>query len=974
MKKLANRIKSGTRFSTLLITSFVAQTTGCVLIISLCFYFYFDRRLTVEFQDKLKAQQGQTELILEKRMEQVQRRLRDLSLDNTIRVTMMLGVTPQLEERITNLYQPENGIHFFIQPASEWAWLPAAYPGLDKELIRECLNHSLASNNGKYAGNDRLVWYFSTPVMRRTELLGSAFVIYDPLEDRYLLETLRQTMDDGSDLAIRRPEGLLSVLTGSLLPLSPDSKGSPPGPFLARADHLLLPLEGFPEIFFLASRENLEQEKQKLFLLLGLFSILVMGLSSLIGVLVGRQMSKPLRKLAAKAEEISDLKKESLFQGSGLYREFNQLSQAFNSMIISLSEEKSRYTELLRNIDDAVYILDEDGRMIEANEATLRHLEYSSLPRERVAEFLPAAYLDVLLSHLKRTADGHMAGITIRSVHLTASGKRVPVEINSRVITYQGKNVVLNVARDLSSRLETEKALMESEKRYRSILDNIEESYFEIDFGGTIFFCNHAFSSLLGTPAEKIQGAHHGSIAEKEASANLSSMIELIRKTGTPARLANYGIIRPDGGSRVLDLSISLIRDTTDQPLGIRCVGRDITEQLRDQEEKQRLKQQLQRSLRLEALGTLAGGIAHDFNNILAAVMAYADLSLLQKPQNPELRVFLDRIKKAGIRGRDLVAQILAFSRQGETTRKPLDIVPVIKETLRMLTPSLPEQIRISSELNTGAGMILADPTQIHQVMMNLCLNARDAMRDGGGLLTIELDKVNIDAEQVHRFSILKTGDHLRLRVSDSGTGIPGEALEHIFEPFYTTKKPSEGTGMGLAVVHGIVSRHEGEILVTSTPGQGTCFEIHFPLVENTSTAQHEMEPPVTPGNSQFRILVVDDEEDFLQAVTRIIKHLGFQVESRTSSREALDLFRASPDHFHLVITDQVMPELTGTELAQEILKTGANIPVVLFTGYNEAVSAENAHDKGIRKYALKPLTVKDIADIINEAISEPSC
>ncbi len=531
--------------------------------------------------------------------------------------------------------------------------------------------------------------------------------------------------------------------------------------------------------------------------------------------------------------------------------------------------------------------------------------------------------------------------------------------------------MILNVARDLTSRLEAEQALRESEERYRSILENIAEGYFEIDAAGTICFFNQAFCSLLGRSPGEVHGADPARTAAPESAARLAALIETIRATAAPARLSPYTIIRPDGEERVLDLSLSLIANGNGGSIAIRGVGRDITEQLQIEREKSELKLQRQRGLRLEALGTLAGGIAHDFNNLLAAALGYAELCLLEQlPQDGELPLYLQRIKEVTFRGRELVAQILTFSRQNEGVLQPVDIVPVVKETLKMLAPALPAEIELRTVIDPQAGLILSNPTQIHQVLMNLCVNSHHAMRETGGVLEVAIEGTEIDATE-WRPAMPEPGRYLRLRVRDTGTGMTNEVLERIFEPFFTTKKPSEGTGMGLAVVHGIVTHHGGEIFVSSRPGEGTCFEIYFPAIAgNGTTLLEEDEKQLPPLPRSCVVLLVDDEEDLVRAGARMLEHLGCRVTATTSSHEALQIFRRSPDLFDLLITDQVMPGLTGMDLAQEVMAVRPQLPVVLFSGHAEAVSPEEALNKGIHRFALKPLSLKDLAAVLHEALA----
>ncbi|MDA8163838.1 MAG: HAMP domain-containing protein, partial [Desulfobacteraceae bacterium] len=356
-------MKRGIRFSSFLMASFVSQAIGCVLLISLCLYLYFDGRITREFRDKLHAQQGQAELILEKRMEEVQRRLKDLSLDNTIRVTLMLGVAPQMEERIKAGYPAENGMYFFVRGGEGRGWVPRAYPGLDAGLVRACLPAPGDWNSGRREGADRLVWYFSAPLMRRTELLGTAVALYDPAEDRELATALRHVMEGGSDLVIRGPLRMVHLKTGAVLP---GGEGHPGGP-ADEEEQALTPLPGNPDILFMATHTSLARERTRLALLLGTLSLVVIAFSATLGIVLGKRMARPIKELAAQAQEIGAARKVSLFEGSSIHPELNQLARAFNSMLTSLAEEKSRHAELLRHIGDAVYILDPQGGIVEAN-------------------------------------------------------------------------------------------------------------------------------------------------------------------------------------------------------------------------------------------------------------------------------------------------------------------------------------------------------------------------------------------------------------------------------------------------------------------------------------------------------------------------------------------------------------------------------------------------------------------------------
>ena len=322
------------------------------------------------------------------------------------------------------------------------------------------------------------------------------------------------------------------------------------------------------------------------------------------------------------------------------------------------------------------------------------------------------------------------------------------------------------------------------------------------------------------------------------------------------------------------------------------AMARDITEQKRAEREKAALQEQLQHAQKMEAIGTLAGGIAHDFNNILAAILGYAELAALRVPGNSEARKNLDECLRAVHRARNLVRQILAFSRQGKEERKPLDARPIVKEGLKFLRASLPATIEIRERIEGNPGLIEADPTEIHQVLMNLCTNAAHAMREKGGVLEVSLEGVRLPAEQTSLGPEMRPGPYLKLRVSDTGEGIPAEIRSRIFEPYFTTKEVGKGTGLGLAVVHGIVTRSRGAIRVASEPGKGSTFEVFLPELQAPPSASREEKFEPLPLGGRERILFVDDEQATAEITRSMLERLGYEVEVRTSSIEAREMFR----------------------------------------------------------------------------------
>jgi PAS domain S-box-containing protein len=418
---------------------------------------------------------------------------------------------------------------------------------------------------------------------------------------------------------------------------------------------------------------------------------------------------------------------------------------------------------------------------------------------------------------------------------------------------------------------------------------------------------------------------------------------------------------RVAGSERKFRIVTSPIRNTQGWVMGAIEIMEDITE-------RQRLEMQLRQAQKMEAIGTLAGGIAHDFNNILSAIIGFSELCLDEADPGGTLEENLREVLHASHRARDLVRQILAFSRQGETDRKPLQSGLVIKEALKLLRSTLPSTIEIDIQINSHS-LIMGDPTQIHQIIMNLGANAADAMETNGGVLAVSLTDMVMDdpaAWDVH----LAPGTYQRLSVADTGDGIAPEQLDAIFEPYFSTKPEGKGTGLGLSVVHGIVHSLEGGIRVRSAPGRGTTFDIFVPVMEFQAPEQRQNDKFLKGGREN--VLFVDDEPQIAGMAKRHLEKLGYGVEIRTDSREALELFKKRHAEFDLVITDMTMPYMSGDRLAKELLKIAPRVPIILCTGFSTRVSEQCITQLGIKAVAMKPLVRDELARLVRKVLDAP--
>ena len=375
-------------------------------------------------------------------------------------------------------------------------------------------------------------------------------------------------------------------------------------------------------------------------------------------------------------------------------------------------------------------------------------------------------------------------------------------------------------------------------------------------------------------------------------------------------------------------------------------------------------ERQLQQVLKIQAIGTLAGGIAHDFNNILFPIVGYTELTMDEVPDDSVAHNNLEEVLKAAHRAKDLVQQILTFSRQSGLERKPVKVHLIIKEALKLLRASIPASIEIINNIDDDCHPVMGDATQIHQVIMNLCTNAYQAMQDKGGTLEVNLSEVDVGYEETVKKIGMQPGKHLQLLVRDEGCGMDAIVLDRIFEPYYTTKEQGKGTGLGLSVIHGIVKNHRGDISVTSSPGKGTTFKVYLPITEDADIVT-ELEPSNGAAKGNERILLIDDEEQIVSMEQQMLENLGYEVTARTDSTKALKEFSEQPQNFDLVITDMTMPQMTGDELAQKLLDIKPDIPVILCTGFNEDITEEKALAMGIQKFVMKPVIKNDLATTI---------
>jgi len=493
-------------------------------------------------------------------------------------------------------------------------------------------------------------------------------------------------------------------------------------------------------------------------------------------------------------------------------------------------------------------------------------------------------------------------------------------------------------------------------------IDNTDELISITDKEGTYTYINKAYELITGYSKCELVG-QHSSISDsgQQDSEFYDEMMECIiqGKMWNGHRI----LTKKDSTNFDVESVFSPIKNKNGEVTNYVSVQRDVTKEIK-------MEQQLQQSQKMEAIGTLAGGIAHDFNNILGVIMGYTELSLDDVENRPETYRSLQEVLKATSRAKDMVNQILTFSRSTDVEKKIIKTIPIVKEACKFLRSSLPTTIEIRQNITAERDHILADPTQFHQILMNLCTNAGHAMKEEGGVLDVALDEVFLQRDDLISYSDLKVGTYLKLTVKDTGTGIRRENIERIFEPYFTTKGKGEGTGLGLAVVHGIVKEHGGDIKAYSEVGKGTTFYVFLPLREEIGSPVHRgsTEPPPTGSET---ILFLDDEEDLVNIGKLTLEGLGYTVTGVTSVEKALEFFRSSKESYDIVITDKTMPKMTGFGFAREIRSIRPDIPILLCTGFKEKEDEEKSKDLRINAVITKPINKREIAFAVRKVLDK---
>jgi PAS domain S-box-containing protein len=637
-----------------------------------------------------------------------------------------------------------------------------------------------------------------------------------------------------------------------------------------------------------------------------------------------------------------------------------------------LEKERQTFFPILHRAPYGIVLIDSDGKFIYINPAftnitgyTLEDIFAGRDWFHRASPF--PEYRQEIISSLKR--DVIQKEIERIFSVVCKNGETKEIEFKPTLLD-DGRIVV--VLSDVTERKRAEDALKESEEKYRTILENIEDGYFEVDIAGNFTFFNDSLCRMLGYSKDEMIGMNNRNYTDQENAKKLYQAFNKVYTTGEPINGFGWEVVAKDGTKLFGEVSVSLVKDSKGKPTGFRGIARDITERKRAEEEKAALQEELRQSQKMEAIGGLAGGIAHDFNNLLTVISGNCQLSLLELKEGDPVKGNIQEIKAAADRATSLTRQLLAFSRRQVLNMSVLDLNTIIRDLEKMLRRVIGEDVELVTSLANDLGTVKTDPGWIEQVIMNLAVNGRDAMPSGGKLI-IETNNAELDEPYTRSHVAIKPGRYVKLCVSDTGVGMVPEVREHLFEPFFTTKKKGKGTGLGLSTVYGIVKQSEGNIWVCSEPGLGTTFNIYLPRVdESLVDTREKVTREEHPGGGET-ILVVEDEEDVRGLTVRILERQGYRVLEASCGNDALLLSKERIEPIDMVLTDVVMPGMNGPQLADQLMHLHPKMQVLYMSGYTDnAVFHQGILGEGVN-YIQKPFTIDGLMKKMREVLDKNS-
>ena len=643
-----------------------------------------------------------------------------------------------------------------------------------------------------------------------------------------------------------------------------------------------------------------------------------------------------------------------------------------------LEKSEEKYRTVFENMAQGAFYQRADGKLIDCNPAVLEmfglspdqfmgktsmdpnwkviHEDGSDLPGDQ--------HPSMEALRTGKPVKGAIAGVfnprkkdyvwlTINAIPLLMSGKDQP-------------DMVFVTLHDITERKRAEEALRESESQLRKAQEITHIGHFKFNPATGLVIGSDELFRIFGLQRDALRFSNFTASVHPDQREFVESTIQNAVDQASGYNIEHYLLLK-DGTIKYVNAIGEVAPSSPDcQPLLVGTV-QDITDRKRAEEEREKLQIQLNQAQKMESIGSLAGGIAHDLNNILFPISGLSEMLLDEIPPDNPAHESIEQIHKSAQRGSDLVKQILAFSRQSNPQKLPIRIQPILKEALKLARATIPRNIEITSHIEADCGMVSADPTQVHQIVMNLITNAYHAVEETGGTIHIELKETEFEKDELP-FHAISSGKYACITVSDTGTGIDQTLIDKIFDPYFTTKEQGKGTGLGLSVVHGIVKEHGGDIRVYSEVGKGTNFHVYLPLLEDARDSKTAADPRKYPTGCE-RILLVDDEEPIVHMEQMMLEKLGYQDTVRTSSPDALAAFKADPDNFDLVISDRGMPNMTGEQLARELISIRPGIPIILCTGFSDENDEQRAKAMGIKGFLMKPVATGDLAAMVRKVL-----
>ena len=636
------------------------------------------------------------------------------------------------------------------------------------------------------------------------------------------------------------------------------------------------------------------------------------------------------------------------------------VNDAGSNMVKDESHECRLAKCCLDHASACVFRVNQEGRIVYANRKACESLGYL---RE---EFLTMSVYDIDSVVNQDTwpvmwqelCDAGSS--TFESYHLRKDGTHFPNEVTVTMIEFEGHRYATAITKDITER----KQLFDSLQKFQFIFDKAPFGIYLIEDGGKIAYVNEHAYRYLGYTKEEISQM---SVLEIDRGYSSEEIEKFWHKQIETKSLETFETIhqKKDGTRFPVEIN-GIIMEFNNIPYSV-SFCKDISERRKEEIERRKMEAHLRETQKMESLGTLAGGIAHDFNNILGAILGYAELTRMRCEEGSNLERYVSQIFKAGNRAKELVRQILWFSRQGVSDKGPVDFSRVANEVLKLIKVSLPSNVELFINIPPDRPPVFANEIQVHQIVMNLCTNSFHAMKGSGGVLDVSITEASILEQDVKNHPGLNTGKYIKLTISDNGCGISHDVIDRIFEPYFTTKSVGEGTGFGLSTVHGIVKDHGGDIKVYSEVGVGTTFNILLPVADTESNVATDKLEMLPTGNES--VLLVDDEMALIDLGRDFLESLGYQVETRESAIDAIEAFRSNSQKYDLIISDITMPRMTGDELAQQVKAIRPEIPIILCSGFSNRIHEQTMQSIGINLILMKPVSYADLAYAVRQAL-----